>query len=346
MLHIISNPDIASATRLWILIRFQQSGFHDREFVERTIGWFAKKLNVSSSTVQKWQRILELNGYLEIIEQKLSSKNNRPNRYRACLPKSVKSLLQKRKCRKRVDIEYTSNSHSDHTLITAQRTEQTEHIENHNRKEEEEQSGQESKEGTTPCLNQTKEKNISKNDKKALSARLNTLSVIFKQKTPWLVELLPTFSIEQQGTTLWITGVNQFAKKAILEKKEDILSDLNNNGHKLNRIKFNKDQGLISELNKSKNHTPPGQKQNKNKDRKIYGHTQHRILKRVMSTTISGQPIPESDTVRISCEIAYAITLGSLSSHSIPKGINIALKLLRENRWKTPSGYTQTGYRK
>ena len=37
MMHIIANPIIASASRLWILIRFQQSGFYDREYIERTV---------------------------------------------------------------------------------------------------------------------------------------------------------------------------------------------------------------------------------------------------------------------------------------------------------------------
>ena len=99
MKHILSNRTIACCSRLWLLIRFEQSGFHDRDYISRTIGWLADALNVSTSTIQKWQRKLVQYGYLVIVEQRVDGHHNAPNQYRACLPKAVISRLKKDKKR-------------------------------------------------------------------------------------------------------------------------------------------------------------------------------------------------------------------------------------------------------
>jgi len=306
MMHIIANPIIASASRLWILIRFQQSGFYDREYIERTISWFAKKLNVSTSSIQKWQRLLEREGYLEIIERKYQTRNNRPNRYRACLPKSVADQL------KAHDMVYTAYT------------------------EEVKPPCSDNKEA--PAVETSTESTTEQNEFKT-KITVADLQPMLEEAPDWLKLLIPGLHLEIVGDTLWITGVNSIARTEMEKRRDTILTYLNQQGFHLSALNYNNDQKTTLKPTSTQAGRPTPQ----SKEQRLYSHTQHRIYKRLLSLSINGHQLQASEAKRLCAEVVFAIEKGSLATQPKLMGINIALKLIRENRWRTPAGYTQGG---
>lgn len=296
MLHIISNPIVAPASRLWILIRFQQSGFYDREYIDRTVGWFAKKLNVSSSTIQRWQRLLEREGYLEIVERKYSAKNNRPNRYRACLPKCVADALN---VEEKVYTKYTS-------------------------------------EDQPPLPNEVDLDLASDVSTVVDDETKKALFALFSDAPDWLTQLLPGLSFDVEKGTLWVCGVHAHAQTFFKSAQNDVIVLLRSLGFEVERIAFNRQAPVSKEPAVSTSET-------EDSTTPLYSHTRHRIYKRLLGLSINGARLQVCEAKRLCAEVIYAVEQGCFAQHPTLLGINIALKLIRENRWRTPSGYPQMG---
>lgn len=412
MLHLLSTPAIAPAIRLWLLIRFQQSGFKDRRFVERPIAWLAKSLCVSTSTIQKWQRKLEEAGYLEIIEQKNKRLNNRPNRYRACLPKFVEALLSKEQKQRRVYTEYPNIHKTSSTREANERL-------SINNKEDIDNAKKENPESDNPAHDtaiddsalpnndrgegspQKKEEidkvepshiapnkittrdmtlaNVAPNIARAggdhdaepgktgeQSIKLE-LSQDLKQQIiqcldthlthseMWLSPLLTTFQYQLVDDTLWITGPNQYAQRILNNYLTKLQSTLSEKQLNITRIAYNLDQPHLKAQNQDQSETNTTNRSGSSLDDskstikrsektpELKKHTQYRILKRLRSLSINGEQLSDTDVQRLGDEISFAITAGSLNSMAIPKAINVAIKLIRLNQWRTPAGYPQGG---
>ena len=155
---------------------------------------------------------------------------------------------------------------------------------------------------------------------------------LFSEGPDWLLQLIPGLTFEVENKCLWITGVHTLARKHIMEMQEHLITSLHQKGFIVTRIAFNRSH-MATTYEK-----PDTYKSFESIDEKplktIYGHTRHRIYKRLLNTAING---------RLCDEVIHAIEQGCFSHHPMLMGINIALKLIRENRWCTPSGYPQPG---
>lgn len=412
MLHLLSTPAIAPAIRLWLLIRFQQSGFKDRRFVERPIAWLAKSLCVSTSTIQKWQRKLEEAGYLEIIEQKNKRLNNRPNRYRACLPKFVEALLSKEQKQRKVytefpDIHKASSTREANERVSVKNKEEIdigkqETLESDNRShhtaiddsvlpnnDRGEGSPQEKEEidkvgpgHMTPNKITTRDKTLAnlapsidsaggdheaepdKTEEQSIKLELSQdlkqqiiqcLDTHLTHAELWLRPLLSTFQYQLVDHTLWITGPNQYAQRILSNYLTKLQSTLSEKQLNITRVAYNLDQPHLKAQNRDQSETNATNRSGSSLDDskstiersvktpELTKHTQYRILKRLRSLSINGEQLSDTDVQHLGDEISFAITAGSLNSMAIPKAINVAIKLVRLNQWRTPTGYPQGG---
>ena len=262
MIHLLGNSTISSAIKLWLYIRFQQSGYHDREYIQRSIKSLANNLSVSTSTIQKWQRLLKEEGYLEILEQKGSYKNNKPNKYRACIPSFIQAKLSK--TTSRVNTKYTSkitkisngahgtnidtNSDSSSDRITP------ETASHHQGNPSDQLTGG----SPTKQANEANNQAPNKQPNNIISPSYEQLSLLqnyINQQIPeahhsWSIPYIKTLTVEIANKTLWLTGVNQIIKALIVPHEESItqyLSDVI--GIELVNMAFNRDQLHITPKN-------------------------------------------------------------------------------------------------
>ena len=304
MRHIISNRTIAACSRLWLLIRFEQSGFHDREHVTRTVGWLANALNVSTSTIQKWQRTLADQGYLEIIEQRIDGHHNAPNRYRACLPRAVIESLQ-------AVASKASMPENPRSVTPATQ-----------------KSGQPSRLAEPP--------------KRIERIEIDQITDLFSSSPSWFHVALPVLEIEViNKQSLWITGVNSLAKQEVLKAKAALIQRLHELGYEIEQVRFNRDQCALSTPSQSTaapKAPAPLASVTPKPTQALFPHTKHRLLKRISALTINDAPLQPSQAKQLCHEVVYAMQHGSFKGVSTLKAINVAVKLIRENRWRTPYG--------
>lgn len=386
MMFILSNSTISSAVRLWLLVRFQQSGFQDRETVERPINWFAKQLNVSSSTIQKWQRLLEREGYLQIIEQRQAQNQNRPNRYRATIPKIIQKQLKKKNNRSKVNIKYTEEA-ANSGVSTSYTDSSSERLEEKRKEDRQEERAEAAETAVNTDQNNAKAgiegmhtetatpehpsgiQRLEGKEKEqlvaAVSEQIEPLnSADNRTDTTWLKPALQSYlyEIDTDRKALWITGLNQFGIRTLKSMKDALVSRLSDYGYKIDSIHFNRDcnghhptpttlttpsgekpEDPIAHQTHSKGQTSGSAKSDTKNAKVLTHHTVQRIKRRLQSCSISGQPFDQTQSKQLLQELIYALESGSLSQFEQFKGINIGLKLIRENRWRTPAGYPQAG---
>lgn len=364
MMLVLSNRVIAPATRLWLLIRFQQSGFSERETIERPVSWLAQQLNVSNSTIQKWQRLLEKEGFLEIKERRRSNGENYPNRYRATMPKELELEIRKNKKRSNVYTAFTQKvqgANEQGKIRKKKPQNQKESIISPLSEIKQSTIGHTIKESKIACEENVRLCNPLESAiiKRFFKSKSNSLTA---SGLDWFLKSIDSYQyhISTTGHQLWITGVNQFAIKQLKLFKQEIVEHLQNNNIKINRLLFNIDQRLTTSKAKAKTPTAPPvpttptiapnlcqekQKSDSQDSHEVMlpAHTFYRLRKRLEATHINGHPLSSKEATDLTSEIGYSILKGALKDHPISKAINISLKLVRENRWQKPKGYPQGG---
>ena len=322
MQNVITNPNIATAVRLWFHIRYEQSGFLDREFIVRTVGQLSDMLKVTRTTIQKWQKTLIHEGYLEVIYTKKADGQNLPNKYRACLPKSLASIL-KRTAKQREKIE---------TDVIYEREEQP--------SVQQKEAG----EGIDKTELKTLESNTDNKVYTMYTFKENPelIKRLSEGSTPsFVTQALIVSKVTVQGDLATIYTTNGFIRDHV--KHSNVIRSL------LQTFFDNTDLQVSAEIDSIQQHENNDQETlavksktisvSKTQSKPIQRHIIFRIKERLESM----KSMSVTQITSLLSEIVYSITKGSLSSLSHHHAINTALKLVKENRWSTPGGYVNTG---
>lgn len=364
MFHLLSNRAIASALKLWLLIRYKQSGFSDRVSYTVTVRELSNKLGVGKSTIQNWQRILVSEGYLEIKERKTGLKSNLANQYRACLPKEIHEKLKTNRRRmNKKEKTFDQQAESTDNSLKQRR----------GRKRQEDTRPSEKRNEVYVCSI----KNLSGGDQQDTnghtSAPENTLG---KERKQLIIQVLSNLGVRRwlallcEGLTmttdtvgtLTIHNVPDHARKPLTEAFQSVKTDL------IDQLKeLNGDVRMLSTHTKPKSKGEPRirlensdvddtaaakpKKRESNKPaismckatkRVITVHTKQRIHERLKNLEHNNRPLFAAKQIeQLTAEITYAISQGAFAAAPITKSINICLKLINQNRWTMPHGFKQ-----
>jgi hypothetical protein len=362
MFHLLSNSAISSAIRLWLFIRYRQSGFNDRERVSISIKELSEGLSVSRSSIQNWQRLLIKEGYLEVTERKSGLRSNLTNLYRACLPKHIQSGLQKNKISRKKSVH---GNDSNEIFVSEQPKQIRQNI------------GETKELGdNTRVYVRILNDHSHGIDEPTVSSKLTTVidasvkknigEMLDKLGSPkWLTLLYngTPISLDPDGH-LWLMNVPDHAKKPLMSALNMCKSDIKNIIPEFSEQILLKNAlctGQVAQSPREAQRSDPCattiSKQNHQDDdktantrhakssaAKLNHHTRLRIYDRLSCIHQRDRALfTEKQINALIDQISYSMVHGSLSNCATNHGINIALKLIRENRWLTPKGYSDAG---
>lgn len=148
-------------------------------------------------------------------------------------------------------------------------------------------------------------------------------------------------------------GVNQFAIREFKSLQKKLVEFLNKNECSFDSVSYNIDQNTdiqhpkaidCIDLNiKDNSYLPSPRDRHDEKASFLPAHTFYRLKNRLEAMLIQGHALSSQEATQIATEIGFTVIKGSLTNHSVSKAINICLKLVKENRWRTPNGFYPEG---
>lgn len=353
MFHLLSNTKIASALKLWLFIRFKQSGFKDRSTYTVTIRDLSEHLGVGKSTIQNWQRILVSEGYLDIRARKTSLRSNLANQYRACLPKKIQEEL-KGEGPQRGSTTHAKKSTRDQKEIGKNRSEGNKITSDTKVYSCSYNVASISDSKSEPKTNQRVQNKEHENIKAHI---IHTLTTACAPR--WLLFLCQglSMSLSEEGA-LCLFNVPDHAKQPLTdffnENKEFLIAGNRSLNGSLQLLSTNNSESSpLPQATKRTNTRPkptptptPATTHNvlttNRSKQQITQHTRQRIYKRLHNLKHHGRRLfAEQQLNKLVAEVIFSVTEGAFSSVATTKAINICIKLIIENRWTTP--YQLTG---
>ncbi len=318
---VVSTPEIATAVRLWFHIRYEQSGFLDRTFISRTVEKLADNLKVKRTTIQRWQKTLVTEGFLEVVYTKKIDGQNNPNRYRACLPKKLVSLIRSEvKARQKVSKESV-------------KPEVDKPVEPEN---------------VIPKITNDSKPIESTNNKVYTVYTFRDSDVLLEQikqeaKAPeWIVQALKVSPVQVKGDTATVLTTNTFVRDWLKQSgsfNHLLCSHFSNDElHIEIRLDTASPEKQIEKkvVQRRKQSVLPTDVCLGPKRAPMKGYTILRIKERLEAM----RSFSATQIRSLVGEIIYSVTSGSLKAMPEQFALNAALKLVKENRWATPAGYS------
>ena len=159
--------------------------------------------------------------------------------------------------------------------------------------------------------------------------------------------MLPFIEIEIRGEECYFFNVmNDYMIDALKQKADTLIKVIHQySENNIQRTIFLKNSALEVTCQKpaaviTKKHSAQEKSPMKQIIKPINSISHQRLTERVSEIEIAGQKIQSlHECEALAKEIEFAIQFGSLADKTPIHGMNIALKLLKENRWRTPAGY-------
>lgn len=332
LFHLLSNRTIAPAIKLWIFIRVKQSGFKDREKISISVAELSKALAVGRSTIQNWQRILISEGYLEVIERRASTRSNLTNLYRACLPAEVQVALSESNRRAAPRTKVKASTQKPQEKKTSKKKDNGKvYVGIQNNRNSQGQRG----------INPGHaHRSIPEHQRAKIQNALE------QERVPnWVKLLCAGLALKQdEKGNLIVIDAPDHAKKPIEQAFADTAEHMV-------KILPNYVGGIIFTRNNLSREEAPNYREGVDSKTTDFNsaptaagipqHTYLRLRKRLASLEHNDRPLFTPNQVdQLSNEVLYAVTTGTFSNLPTAHAINIALKLVRENRWTTPHFFT------